>query len=89
MLKTAEEGQSVPFLAASWLTESSHPGHQHLNQDLQKVIALANSFNASGLADSLYDDGRRSRSTGKERGAESGLDYFGARYYGSALGRLP
>lgn len=27
------------------------------------------------------------RFTGKERDAESGLDYFGARYYGSALGR--
>ncbi len=26
--------------------------------------------------------------TGKERDAESGLDYFGARYYGSALGRF-
>lgn len=26
--------------------------------------------------------------TGKERDAESGLDYFGARYYGSALGRM-
>ena len=25
--------------------------------------------------------------TGKERDAESGLDYFGARYYGSAMGR--
>ncbi len=29
-----------------------------------------------------------SRYTGKERDAESGLDYFGARYYGSALGRF-
>ncbi len=28
-----------------------------------------------------------SRSTGKERDAESGLDYFGARYYGSSMGR--
>jgi RHS repeat-associated protein len=28
------------------------------------------------------------RFTGKERDAESGLDYFGARYYGSALGRF-
>jgi RHS repeat-associated protein len=27
------------------------------------------------------------RFTGKERDSESGLDYFGARYYGSALGR--
>ena len=26
--------------------------------------------------------------TGKERDAESGLDYFGARYFGSALGRF-
>jgi RHS repeat-associated protein len=26
--------------------------------------------------------------TGKERDSESGLDYFGARYYGSALGRM-
>ena len=28
------------------------------------------------------------RFTGKERDAESGLDYFGARYFGSALGRF-
>jgi RHS repeat-associated protein len=29
-----------------------------------------------------------SRSTGKERDTESGLDYFGARYYGSGMGRF-
>jgi RHS repeat-associated protein len=29
----------------------------------------------------------RSRYTGKERDAESGNDYFGARYYGSSMGR--
>jgi RHS repeat-associated protein len=29
-----------------------------------------------------------SRSTGKERDAESGNDYFGARYYGSSMGRF-
>jgi RHS repeat-associated protein len=28
------------------------------------------------------------RFTGKERDAESGLDYFGARYYGSSMGRF-
>lgn len=28
-----------------------------------------------------------SRCTGKERDAESGLDYFGARYYASTMGR--
>jgi len=30
----------------------------------------------------------QSRSTGKERDAESGNDYFGARYYSSAMGRF-
>ena len=29
-----------------------------------------------------------SRSPGKERDSETGLDYFGARYYGSAMGRF-
>jgi RHS repeat-associated protein len=29
-----------------------------------------------------------SRSTGKERDTESGLDYFGARHYSSAIGRF-
>ena len=29
-----------------------------------------------------------SRYTGKERDAESGLDYFGARYYASSMGRF-
>ena len=37
----------------------------------------------------LYKCGRLAhRFTGKERDSESGLDYFGARYYGSALGRF-
>jgi RHS repeat-associated protein len=36
----------------------------------------------------LYDSGRRSRSTGKERDAETGLDYFGARYFSGAEGRF-
>jgi RHS repeat-associated protein len=30
----------------------------------------------------------RSRYTGKERDAQTGLDYFGARYYGSSMGRF-
>ncbi len=33
------------------------------------------------------NDGVTQKFTGKERDQESGLDYFGARYYGSALGR--
>jgi RHS repeat-associated protein len=34
------------------------------------------------------DAGNRQRFTGKERDIESGLDYFGARYYGSRIGRF-
>jgi RHS repeat-associated protein len=36
----------------------------------------------------VYDSGVRSRSTGKERDAETGLDYFGARYFSGAQGRF-
>ncbi|MDT8067051.1 MAG: RHS repeat-associated core domain-containing protein [Terriglobia bacterium] len=31
---------------------------------------------------------KQSRSTGTERDSETGLDYFGARYYGSNMGRF-
>lgn len=33
-------------------------------------------------------DGQPRKFTGKERDAETGLDYFGARYYGSRVGRF-
>jgi len=32
--------------------------------------------------------GQHYKFTGKERDGESGLDYFGARYYGSSMGRF-
>ena len=35
-----------------------------------------------------FGDTVNQKFTGKERDSESGLDYFGARYYGSALGRF-
>ncbi len=35
-----------------------------------------------------YNDTVNQQFTGKERDFESGLDYFGARYYGSSLGRF-
>jgi RHS repeat-associated protein len=36
----------------------------------------------------IGNDSINQKFTGKERDSESGLDYFGARYYGSALGRF-
>jgi RHS repeat-associated protein len=49
---------------------------------------------ASGMAGRIGStwgssaDSIKQKFTGKERDSESGLDYFGARYYGSALGRF-
>jgi RHS repeat-associated protein len=54
-----------------------HPGHD-----------LHNSTVAIGLRAALHLNAVRSRSTGKERDAESGNDYFGARYYASTMGRF-
>jgi RHS repeat-associated protein len=87
MLIAAKEG-SNPFLAASFLSRNSPPAHQLPTPLLYPGIGFAISNTATGLATSLYDEGRRSRSTGKERDTETGLDYFGARYFGSALGRF-
>lgn len=39
-------------------------------------------------APSTADDATEHHFTGKERDTESGLDYFGARYYGSSMGRF-
>ncbi|MFN0166383.1 MAG: RHS repeat domain-containing protein [Bryobacteraceae bacterium] len=36
----------------------------------------------------LFADGHKARFTGKERDAETGLDYFGARYFSGAQGRF-
>lgn len=46
------------------------------------------SSNTLGIKGSLYDGGIGSHYTGKERDAESGNDYFGARYYTSTMGRF-
>ncbi len=43
---------------------------------------------AMKYTDGLFVDGQKARFTGKERDAETGLDYFGARYMSSAQGRF-
>jgi len=43
---------------------------------------------ASGIGHELRREGVRSRSTGKVRDQETGLDFFGARYYSAAQGRF-
>jgi RHS repeat-associated protein len=90
-----EESVSViPFLAAgsspgfpSFLSENSHQGLDVPTAILHSPFTLANSNTASGFQGSVYDFCIGSRCTGKERDAETGLDYFGARYLSSAQGR--
>jgi RHS repeat-associated protein len=78
--------------AAAWETscvaENSRHGFQVLDGALQQGITWSNSTTALGIAWTLYDGGIRSRCTSKERDEETGLDYFGTRYYSSSLGRF-
>jgi RHS repeat-associated protein len=50
--------------------------------------ASINWVTAIHFAVSPENTAKSCQSTGKERDSESGLDYFGARYFGSALGRF-
>jgi RHS repeat-associated protein len=70
------------------VAEKPHPGSADFAPALRPAESTANALIAPGLCGCLYDSGRRSRSTGKERDAETGLDYFGARYMSSAQGRF-
>jgi RHS repeat-associated protein len=70
------------------LSENSRLGFPSLETARRQGWGAANSLNASGMRECLYDSGRRSRCTGKERDAETGLDFFGARYFSGAQGRF-
>jgi RHS repeat-associated protein len=65
-----------------------HQGVAPQNLALHQGIAWSNSASALGLRSLAVENRVRSRCTGKERDAESGLDMFGARYYGSSMGRF-
>jgi RHS repeat-associated protein len=70
------------------LSENSHRGFDGLKAALCLASMEAKSNVASGMPVCLRREGIGSRSTGKERDAETGLDYFGARYYSGAEGRF-
>jgi len=88
MLAAAKDEAVFSLAASLFASENSRLGFATSTNELHRAFGFANSNTATGLDVCLYDDGSGSRSTGKERDAESGLDYFGARYYGSALGRF-
>jgi RHS repeat-associated protein len=68
--------------------QNSHPGLEPFALPSHPAPPAVNSLIATGFCECLYDEGKRSRSTGKERDAETGLDYFGARYLSAAQGRF-
>ncbi len=77
------------LLAASvLLSEKPRHGVASKNPALNQGINEANSTTAIGLRAGLLLNRVQSRYTGKERDQESGLDYFGARYYASSMGRF-
>jgi RHS repeat-associated protein len=73
---------------ASQLSENSHQGFDGIKAALCLASMKAKSNTASGMQPCLRQDRIGSRSSGKERDAETGLDYFGARYFSSPLGRF-
>ena len=82
--------QHIPdgLLAASvLLAEKPRQGSATSTHAMYQGFGVAISSTSLGIKGSLYDGDVRSRCTGKERDTESGLDYFGARYYASNMGR--
>lgn len=70
------------------VAEKPHQGVASFALVSQRAESAANPMNAPGIAGCLYDSGTRPCCSGKERDAETGLDYFGARYMSAAQGRF-
>jgi len=70
------------------LSENSHQGFDGLKAALCLASMEAKSNTAPGMPVCLRRNGIGSRSSSKERDAETGLDYFLARYYSGAQGRF-
>ena len=63
--------------------------HDHLPFGEELIAGHGRPITVAGVASPWNtSDPIRQKFTGKERDQESGLDYFGTRYYGSALGRF-
>ena len=83
-----EKASQPPAGLLAWLAEKPHPGPQPNEPKLHWADHTAKLHIALGFSTSLYDSGIRSCCSSKERDAETGLDFFGARYMSSAQGRF-
>jgi RHS repeat-associated protein len=76
------------MIMTSELSENSHRGFEGLKAALCLGSTEVKSNTASEMQLRLRQTCIESRSSGKERDAETGLDYFLARYYSGAQGRF-
>jgi RHS repeat-associated protein len=76
------------MITTSQLSENSHRGFEGLKAALCLGSTGVKSNTAVGMQLRLRRNGIGSRSSGKERDAETGLDFFLARYYSGAEGRF-
>jgi RHS repeat-associated protein len=88
--------QQKPACVTCYYT-TDHLGSTRVITDQNATVAGLHDYlpfgeeitNAAGRTSSLWGAADvKQKFTGKERDIESSLDYFGARYYGSALGRF-
>ena len=68
--------------------EKPHRGIDNFASVSHPVESAAIALIAPGFSECLYDSSTGPCSTGKERDAETGLNFFGARYMSSAQGRF-
>ena len=74
--------------AIALLKKKVHQGLPSSNPAVYLGFNVCKSTTVLGLRAAEHLERVRSRYTGKERDAESGNDYFGARYYASTMGRF-
>jgi RHS repeat-associated protein len=75
------DGKGVHFNIPDWL------GTRRVQTDYTGTTESTCTNNPFGDPDTICASATEQFFTGKERDSESGLDYFGARYYGSSIGR--
>ena len=88
VLQTEHLPNVLPLAACPQLAGNSRLGFGASTHTLHQGFGFVISSTALGMSAPMYDSRVRSRYTGKERDTESGLDNFGARYFGSSMGRF-
>lgn len=88
VIQAAKQANVFALAAFSPLAQKPHQGHQPQNSTFRPGTTLAISNTATSFPDPLYDFCVGPRCSAKERDAETGLDFFEARYMSSAQGRF-